>query len=296
MTTETLAVPTTVDLFREALVRILVHEGGKVDHPKDPGGRTNKGVTQRVYNAWRTKSHLPIRDVYLISDGEVEAIYRFQFWEPINGSQLPPGVGYAVLDGAVNSGPKQSGKWLQRALGFAKDQVDGVIGSVTVNAAQQANDHDQLIAGIIERREVFLRALKTFATFGKGWLRRIKNVRETGQAWAMGSVGPAVEYIPGGDAKASIDDAKGAPPKAPGDIGVGGGGSAAGGGLALDQVLNSAKEQLEPFQAFGIVKGLIVAIIVAGVVVVVAAGAYRWWATRKAAQLADALDSDGAKP
>ena len=59
--------------FDRALPHVLVHEGGKVDHPKDPGGRTNKGVTQRVYNAWRGKSHLPMRDVYLIDDLEVAA-------------------------------------------------------------------------------------------------------------------------------------------------------------------------------------------------------------------------------
>ena len=126
-----------VDRFRDALARVLVHEGGKVDHPADPGGRTNKGVTQRVYNAWRTKSYLPLRDVYLISDLEVEAIYRFQYWDAIKGDQLPPGIGYVVLDGAVNSGPKQSAKWLQRALGFEPSQVDGMIGSVTLNAAQE---------------------------------------------------------------------------------------------------------------------------------------------------------------
>lgn len=289
MATETLA--PVVDRFHAALARILVHEGGKVDHPADPGGRTNKGVTQRVYNAWRTKSYLPVRDVYQISDMEVEAIYRFQYWEPINGQQLPPGVDYVVMDGAVNSGPKQSGKWLQRALGFDKSQVDGVIGSVTISATQQYPDHDELIARIIERREVFLRALKTFSTFGKGWLRRIKNVKETGQAWAMGSVGPAVEYIPGADQKASIDDAKSPPSKSPGDLAAGGGGATTIGGGSLDQVLNGAKEQLEPFVSFGWVKGLVVTIVIIGIVVTAAGFAYRWWADREAKKLADALDT-----
>ena len=280
------------DRFREALARILVHEGGKVDDPRDPGGRTNKGVTQRVYNAWRTKSHLPLRDVYLISDLEVEAIYRFQYWEPINGDQLPPGVGYVVMDGAVNSGPKQSAKWLQRALGFEQAQVDGVIGSVTINAAQQAPDHDALIARIIDRREIFLRALKTFPTFGKGWLRRIKNVKETGQAWAMGSVGPAVEYSPGGEAKASVDDAKSPPPRAPGDLAAGAGASGTLGGGGLDQVLNQAKDQLEPFEAFGWVKGIVVSIIVLSALLAAGGFVWRWWAVKKAAELADALDSE----
>ena len=293
MATETVA--PVLDRFHAALARILVHEGGKVDHPKDPGGRTNKGVTQRVYNAWRTKSYLPVRDVYLISDMEVEAIYRFQYWEPIHGDQLPPGVGYVVLDGAVNSGPKQSAKWLQRALGFVGSQVDGIIGSVTITAAQQASDHDALIARIIERRETFLRALKTFPTFGKGWLRRIKNVRETGQAWAMGSVGPAVEYVPGAENKASIDDAKTPPSTAPGDLAAGGGSTASVGAGGLDQLLNSVKEQLEPFVSLGWVKSIVVGIIILGAVIAAGGFAYRWWAKRKAAELADALDTGVAE-
>lgn len=119
--------------FDRALPHVLVHEGGKVDHPKDPGGRTNKGVTQRVYNAWRSKSNLPPRDVYLIADMEVAAIYRFQYWDAIMGDRLPEGVGYVVFDGAVNSGPKQSIKWLQRALSsLYTGKVDGVMGALTL--------------------------------------------------------------------------------------------------------------------------------------------------------------------
>lgn len=289
MATETLA--PVVDRFHDALAHVLVHEGGKVDHPRDPGGRTNKGITQRVYNSWRTKSRLSVRDVYQISYTEVQAIYRAQYWATIHGDELPPGVAYVVFDGAVHSGTKQSAKWLQRALGFDKSQVDGVIGSVTISATQQHPDHDALIARIIERREVFLRALKTFATFGKGWLRRIKSVRETGQAWAMGSVGPAVEYIPGADQKASIDDAKSPPSKSPGDLAAGGGGATTIGGGSLDQVLNGAKEQLEPFVSFGWVKGIVVTIVIIGIVVTAAGFAYRWWADREAKKLADALDT-----
>ena len=112
--------------FDRALPHILIHEGGRVNHPKDPGGRTNQGITQRVYNAWSAKSSLPARDVYLIDDAEVAAIYRFQYWEVVHGDVLPEGVGYVLFDGAVNSGPKQAIKWLQRALGsLYAGTVDG---------------------------------------------------------------------------------------------------------------------------------------------------------------------------
>lgn len=75
--------------FDRALAHILIHEGGKVDHPKDPGGRTNKGIAQRVYTAWRSKQNLPTRDVYLIDDTEVAAIYRVQYWEVVHGDACP---------------------------------------------------------------------------------------------------------------------------------------------------------------------------------------------------------------
>lgn len=59
--------------YAEALRRVLVFEGGKVDHPRDPGGRTNQGVTQHVYNGYRVNKGLPQRDVFLIADADVAA-------------------------------------------------------------------------------------------------------------------------------------------------------------------------------------------------------------------------------
>ena len=281
-----------LDRYAESLARVLVHEGGYSDHPSDPGGKTMKGVTQRVYDAYRARKNLPKRSVKAIADEELQAIYRAQYWDVIRGNDLPPGVDYAVFDGAVNSGPRQAVKWLQRALGFTGKAVDGVVGNVTLSAIGQDGDHDALIARITERRETFLRALKTWPVFGKGWLKRIRNVKDAAQAWAMGTVGPDVEYVPSGAAKASVDDAKTAPPKAPGDLAAGAGTGGTLGGGGLDQVLNQAKDQLEPFQAFGWVKGIVVGIIIVGAVLAVGGFVWRWWAMKKAAELADALDSE----
>lgn len=275
--------------FDRALPHVLIHEGGKVDHPKDPGGRTNKGITQRVYNAWRAKSNLPIRDVYSIDQMEVEAIYRFQYWDAVMGDALPEGVGYVVFDGAVNSGPKQSIKWLQRALGsLYTGKIDGVMGTVTLQAVKACEDHDELIARIIDRRESFLKALKTWSTFGKGWSRRIAQVEQTGQAWASGSVGPEPTYV-GGAEKATIDDAKTAPGKAVADGATGGGIGA--GGIAI--VLEQTKDALTPYSvAGGWISNLVVGLIIAGAVLAVGGYAYRWWASKKKAALDDALDPD----
>lgn len=275
--------------FARALAHVLVHEGGKVDHPKDPGGRTNKGVTQRVYNAWRAKSNLPARDVYEISAAEVEAIYRFQYWDAVKGDFLPEGVSYVVFDGAVNSGPKQSIKWLQRALGpLYAGKVDGVMGTLTLQAVAAVNDMDALIGRIIDRREEFLRALKTWATFGRGWTRRIAAVEETGQAWATGSVGPEPVFV-GGNEKAPIEDAQTAPGKGAADGATGAGAGA--GGIAV--VLQQAQEQLTPYSAAGgWIQNLVVILIVAGALLAVGGFAFRWYAARKKARLEDALDPD----
>jgi lysozyme family protein len=274
----------SADAFKQALAAVLIHEGGKVDHAKDPGGRTNKGVTQRVYNAWRGKSNLPNRDVYDISDSEVEAIYRFQYWDAVKGDLLPKGVSYVVFDGAVNSGPKQSVKWLQRALGVT---ADGVLGSVTLDALSNVNDNDTLIARICDRRMLFLQALKTWPTFGKGWSRRVDSVEKTGQAWASGSVGPKIVAIEGANAKAPIEDAKTAPKKGFSDTATGAGVGAGGIGAALQ----TAQESLTPLSVAGDWIGTMVAILViAGVVIAVGGFAYRLYATRKEKELEDALD------
>ena len=66
----------------DALKFVLRWEGGFVDHPNDPGGRTNKGVTQKVYDSWRQRQGQPVRDVKAIDDAEVISIYRGDYWVP----------------------------------------------------------------------------------------------------------------------------------------------------------------------------------------------------------------------
>lgn len=283
--------PATLDRFGDALPLVLVHEGGKVDHPKDPGGRTNRGITQRVFSAWLARTGKPNRDVYTITEAEVRAIYREQYWDVVQGDALPAGVGYVVFDGAVNSGPRQSVKWLQRALGPLYDgKVDGVVGSITLQAVQMHPDHDALIAGICERRMIFLQALKTWAIFRKGWTARVADVLAAGQAWASGTVPSPAEYRAGGAHKADIEDARDGPPPAPGDVAAGGGVATAGGGGLIE----TARQQLEPYVAKAAWLGTIVVwLVIAGIVVAAAGAGYRWWAARERAKLADALDLEG---
>ncbi len=192
----------TAQNYARALSRVLVHEGGYSNHPEDPGGATMKGVTQRVYDAYRDRRRLKRQSVRMIDESELQEIYRRQFWNVVKGDKLPAGVDYIVMDGAVHSGPSQSVKWLQRALGTVK--VDGVIGEATLAAVEEHPDHDQLIAATLSRRLAFLKALKTWKTFKGGWSSRVEQVQDIGQAWATGSVGPQPVFFLGGNVKATI--------------------------------------------------------------------------------------------
>lgn len=191
--------------FPRALARILVYEGGKVNDPRDPGGKTNKGITQTTFYTWLRRNGQALRDVYTITAAEVAAIYKTNFWDRIKGDELPSGVDITCFDGAVNSGVSQQGKWVQRALGIT---ADGDFGQETMLAINNCADDDKLIADMLARRLGTLQAFKTWKTYGKGWSARISNVKKIGQAWATGSVGPApvnVEAL-GGNQKADIRD------------------------------------------------------------------------------------------
>lgn len=161
------------DAFDQALPLVLVHEGGYVNHPKDPGGATMKGVTQATYDGWRAKQGLPAQPVRNITPEEVSAIYRRDYWDKVKGDDLPAGVGYAVFDFAVNSGVSRASRFLQKVVGVAQD---GVIGPATI-AAVKALPPVTVIDRLCDDRMAFLRGLGTFSTFGKGWTRRVTDVR-----------------------------------------------------------------------------------------------------------------------
>lgn len=270
--------------FAHVMPKILVHEGGKVNHPKDPGGRTNQGVIQRVYDGWRQRNNLPLRSVYDMEPHERDLIYKKQYWDAIKGDDLPQGVDYVVMDGAVNSGPAQSIKWLQRALGV---EADGVIGQATLAAVEGINDVDFLIGKILERREQFLRALKTFKTFGKGWMNRVKQVLKIGQAWAVGSVGPEPVFFADMNQKATIDQAKSRPMKAAADATTGAGGAA----LGFTGAVNEARDQISGVSGdSAFITNVLIALALASVLSVVAGLLYRVYAKREEASLVDALD------
>ena len=170
--------------LEQAMKLVLAHEGGYSNHPADPGGATNLGVTQKVYDAYRQRKGQKLQSVRAIGTEEVNTIYKRQYWDAVKADDLPSGLDYAVFDYAVNSGPARAIKDLQRVVGVA---VDGVVGNVTLAAIQQ-QDVFAIIDGLCERRMAFLRSLKTWKTFGRGWASRVADVAEAATAMAVGKV------------------------------------------------------------------------------------------------------------
>lgn len=160
--------------FEACLAITLGYEGGYSDDPHDPGGPTMAGIIQRVYDAWRAAGGLEPRHVKEIELQEIHAIYWEQYWLAVSGEQLPPGIDLAVWDFGVNSGPHRAIKALQKALCVT---ADGHLGAVTLEACLAA-DPVEVIEAIHAERQRFLRQIKTFWRFGKGWTRRNDGIRE----------------------------------------------------------------------------------------------------------------------
>lgn len=159
--------------FEDALTVTLREEGGLSDNPKDPGGRTMKGVTQKTYDAYRSNHGLVSRDVVLISDAELADVYRNDYWNKVAGDKLPVGLGLAVFDFAVNSGPGRAVEELQALLSIT---ADGILGNQTLNAVLKTESAEALIEDYSTARLKFLRSLKNWKTFGAGWEARVSRV------------------------------------------------------------------------------------------------------------------------
>jgi len=159
------------DNFAEALERVLKHEGGYVFHKNDPGGRTNLGVTQKVWEEW-VGHEVDEKTMRELTPAQVGPMYKAKYWDKIKGDDLPDGVDYVVFDAAVNSGPGRAAKWLQACVGV---EPDGGIGPKTLAAV--AAFKGDLVDDYSKRRLSFLMDLPHWPTFSKGWSRRVAEVR-----------------------------------------------------------------------------------------------------------------------
>lgn len=168
--------------FDAALQHVLQSEGGFVNHPSDPGGMTNLGVTARTWEDWI--GHAPSeKEMRALTAKDVAPLYKRKFWDAIKGDDLPAGVDYCVFDCAVNSGPGRAAKFLQEIVGV---KPDGGIGPLTLAAVKAhcvtPEDTKALISTYADKRLQFWQGLTTFATFGRGWTRRGNEVKDAALA------------------------------------------------------------------------------------------------------------------
>jgi lysozyme family protein len=162
--------------FDKALAAVLHHEGGFVNHPSDPGGMTNLGCTKAVWEEW-VKHPVDEKAMRALTPADVAPLYKAKYWDKIKGDELPAGVDYVVFDASINSGPGRAAKWLQECVGSA---ADGVIGHGTLQAVA-AHDPAEIVDLYQAKRLRFLQALNTWATFGKGWERRVHEVEKAAE-------------------------------------------------------------------------------------------------------------------
>ena len=162
--------------FKECLDLVLKAEGGWVNHPSDPGGETNLGVTKRV---WEEYVGHTVESLKKLTKEDVAPLYELKYWRPCYGEVLPRGLDFVVFSMGVNAGPGRSVKLLQSSIGCVPD---GVIGPTTRGLISDSNSAT-LIAKFSESRREYYRSLKNFPIFGKGWLNRVDH--EEAQALQM---------------------------------------------------------------------------------------------------------------
>lgn len=158
----------------KAFELVLKHEGGFTNHPRDPGGMTNLGVTKRVWEEWVGRE-VDEAEMRALTPDLVKPLYKKNYWDKIKGDDLPDGLDYAAYDLAVNSGTGRSSKYLQQIAGVP---ADGIIGPKSLEAIK-ACPADEAVDALCDMRLDFLQKLPTWGTFGKGWERRVDEVKAT---------------------------------------------------------------------------------------------------------------------
>lgn len=163
--------------FGNCVHKVLLAEGGYVNHPSDPGGMTNLGVTKKVYDEWTGKDNS--EEVMRKLDHEdVKPIYEKNYWEKIKGDDLPQGLDLCIFDFGVNAGPSRAVKMIQSMAGTT---VDGGVGPLTLKAIDALVKKDGLketIQAYQDKRQAYYESLDNFKVFGRGWTVRVNDCTE----------------------------------------------------------------------------------------------------------------------
>lgn len=161
--------------FDICLREVLRHEGGYVDHPKDPGGRTNLGVTQATYEDW---VGYKVNETIMrkLTVAHVQTLYKVKYWDSIHCDDLPYGVDLCVFDFGVNAGPNRAARYLQRMVGAKEDGVLGPHSLSLMNQFVRERGKTEAVMIYQDMRREYYKLLKTYPTFGKGWMKRVRDI------------------------------------------------------------------------------------------------------------------------
>ena len=157
--------------FNQAFDLLITHEGGFVHRPfsDDPGGATMYGITEKVARANGYDGKMQDLTIEV-----AKKIYKNLYWDACQCDAMPESIRYPLFDAAVNSGVRQSIKWLQSAVGV---KADGLLGPVTRQAANMSSPQ-VLRQQIIGKRLAFMTRLDNWSSNAKGWARRIASILE----------------------------------------------------------------------------------------------------------------------
>ncbi len=180
------------ETFETALRHILTFEGGYVDHPNDPGGATNMGITRATLARYRGRE-VSKAEVRALDLATVRDIYRRFYWDALRCDEMPAGIDLALFDGGVNQGTGRAARLLQTAL---KVSVDGIIGPITLGAVRKANPSALLTEFMAQRMRAYGRLASLFSTFGLGWSRRLMSVHSAAQALIEREAKCVSEHLP----------------------------------------------------------------------------------------------------
>jgi lysozyme family protein len=168
--------------FQACLPFTLKEEGGYSDDPHDPGGATDRGITQAEYDGYRTRKKLPYQDVRKMTTVEMEEIYYDSYWLPWC-PLVPPGLNLYLFDNNVNEGPDRGIRLLQETIGVTPD---GIVGQETKSALEEisteADEEEYMIRRYAQLREAFYKSLPTFRYFGKDWIGRSERIEQAALA------------------------------------------------------------------------------------------------------------------
>ena len=165
--------------FKECLGFVLKWEGGFTNHPNDPGGPTNMGITQGVYDAWRRKKGLPPKSVRDITREEVEQIYWERYWQPLQADKIPMPLDLVVFDSGVNCGIGRAALWLNLSLGLPKRTA---VTNETLSALSKVKDVKAIARKVCNLREAHYRTIAEknpkLKVFLRGWLNRLTDLKK----------------------------------------------------------------------------------------------------------------------